>query len=164
MALKAIIATLILGTSSLALAAPHQREQRDEHRVGRDRTELRQDRRELRADQRFGAGPRELRHDRAELRDDRGDLRRDRNLEARDHRFERERRSERTHQVRRERSDWILATPPDEILGELALLFGDHGVAFELFRVDDREVEAGLHAMVQHHRVEDFSASFRQSK
>jgi hypothetical protein len=103
MALKAIIATLILGTSSLALAGPFQREQRDEHRVGNDRTELRQDRRELRADQRFGAGPREIRHDRAELREDRGDLRRDRNVEARDHRFGRERRFERTHASRRER-------------------------------------------------------------
>jgi hypothetical protein len=103
MALKALIATLILGTSSLALAGPFQREQRDEHRVREDRGDLRQDRRELRADERHGAGPREIRHDRTELRTDRQDLRRDDRVEARDRRFDRNR-FERNHEWRRDRN------------------------------------------------------------
>jgi hypothetical protein len=55
MALKAIIATLVLGTSSLAMAAPggYQREARVEHRVQNDRREIRQDRREIRRDHRI---------------------------------------------------------------------------------------------------------------
>jgi len=64
MALKAIVATLILGTSSLALAGPFQREARDEQRERGDRMELRHDRNELRRDERFGASRREIRHER----------------------------------------------------------------------------------------------------
>jgi hypothetical protein len=89
MALKAIVATLILGTSSLVLAGPYQREARDEHRAKGDRVELRHDRNELRRDERHGASSREIRHDRRELREDRWDLGRDRRFEARDRRVER---------------------------------------------------------------------------
>jgi hypothetical protein len=89
MALKAIVATLILGTSSLVLAGPYQREVRDEHRAQDDRVELRHDRNELRRDERFGASAREIRHERRELREDRWELRRDRRFEARDRRAER---------------------------------------------------------------------------
>ena len=64
-------------------------------------------------------------------------------------------------EVRRERRDRIVATPPDEILGELSLLLRNRRGTFELLGVDDREVEPGLHAMVQHHRVENFAAGLR---
>jgi hypothetical protein len=96
MALKVLVATLILGSSSLALAGPYQNEVRDERRVREDARDLRADRAELRRDERFGAGSREIRHDNAELRADRWDLKRDRRLEANDQRGMRERRFERS--------------------------------------------------------------------
>src|SRR3569623_2466360 len=71
MALKAIVATLILGTSSLALAGPFQREARAEQRERGDRMELRHARNELRRAARFGASRREIRHERGEIRRDR---------------------------------------------------------------------------------------------
>ena len=60
--------------------------------------------------------------------------------------------------------DRIVAAPPDQILGELALLFGNRRIALQLFGVDDREVEAGLHAMIEHHGVQHFAAGLRQSE
>jgi hypothetical protein len=103
MALKAIVATLILGTSSLVLAGPYQREARDQHRAKGDRVEVRHDRNELRRDERFGAPAREIRQDRGELRHDRWDLGRDRRFEARDRRGERrvDRRNDRREGWRR---------------------------------------------------------------
>ena len=81
MAIKAIIATLVLGSSSLALAAP--REARVEHRIHEERRELRADRRnEHRIE-----GRREERNERR--------------FEGR--RFERERRFEHVQQPRRGR-------------------------------------------------------------
>ena len=67
-------------------------------------------------------------------------------------------------EVRRERGDRILAAPPDEVIGELALLLRDHPVARQLFRIHDREIESGLHAMVEHHRVEHFAPRIGQAE
>jgi Ni/Co efflux regulator RcnB len=74
MALKAIVATLVLGTSSLALAGT-PREARVEHRIHAERAELRTDRR--------------IEH-RIERRDDRREYRREGRVEHRQ--FERGRR------------------------------------------------------------------------
>lgn len=83
MAIKALVATLILGTSSLALAQPgYGREVRAEHRVQQDRAELRRD---------------EFRGDRAGVRMDRRELRRDVRSE---HRIERNRRFNRWERLR----------------------------------------------------------------
>ena len=98
MALKAIIATLILGTSSLALAAPGYREQRAEHRVNEDRAELRRDRADLRRDRRFEerVEARATAHRRFERE----------NRFERERRLERERRFERMQQLRRDHRCW----------------------------------------------------------
>src|SRR6266480_6965987 len=47
-----------------------------------------------------------------------------------------------------------------EIVGELTLLLRDLGVRADVRRVDDRRIEACLHAVVQEHRIEN-AASFR---
>ena len=47
-------------------------------------------------------------------------------------------------EVRGECRDRIVAAPPDQILGEPALLLGNQRVAFEFLGIDDREIEAGL--------------------
>lgn len=83
MAIKALITTLILGSSTLALAQPgYGREARVEHRIHQDRAELRRD---------------EFRGDRAGVRMDRRELRRDVRSE---HRIERNRRFNRWERAR----------------------------------------------------------------
>lgn len=68
MALKAIITTLFLGSSTLAMAAPrgaYNNEARAEHRIQEDRADIRADRRDIRMDRR------EIRRDhRVERRDE----------------------------------------------------------------------------------------------
>ena len=49
----------------------------------------------------------------------------------------------------------VLAAVEDEVVGELALLVGDLAVGRDVVRVDHREVEPGLDAVVQEDRVED---------
>ena len=48
----------------------------------------------------------------------------------------------------------VLALVEDEVVGELALVLGDLGVGGDVVRVDHREVEPGLDAVVQEDRVE----------
>ena len=43
----------------------------------------------------------------------------------------------------------VLAAVEDEVVGELALLLGDLAVRRDVVRVDHREVEPGLDAVVQ---------------
>ena len=98
MAIKALIATLILGSSTLALAEPgYGREIRTERREQGDRAELRHDLRE--------GNYRDLRGDRMALRHDRREERRleERRREERrlEERRERERRFERMQELRR---------------------------------------------------------------
>jgi hypothetical protein len=52
----------------------------------------------------------------------------------------------------------------EEVFGEAALLFGDGGEAFELFGVDDGEVEAGLGAVVEKDGVDDFAGGGREAE
>ena len=49
----------------------------------------------------------------------------------------------------------VVAAVEDEVVGELALLLGDLRVRRDVVRVDHREVEPGLHAVVQEDGVED---------
>ncbi len=63
-----------------------------------------------------------------------------------------------------ERSDRIFAAPPYKVLREPPLVLGNRRIAHELFRVDDREVEPGLHAMVEHHRVQHFAPGLGQAE
>ena len=49
----------------------------------------------------------------------------------------------------------VLAAVEDEVVGELALVVGDLGVRRDVVRVDHREVEPGLHAVVQEDGVQD---------
>ena len=58
----------------------------------------------------------------------------------------------------------IVAAPPDQILGEFAFLFGNRRIAMQLFGIDDREIEAGLHAVIEHHGVQHFAARLGQSE
>ena len=58
-------------------------------------------------------------------------------------------------EVRDEALERVLAAVPDEVVGELALVVGDLAVRRDVVRVDHREVEAGLDAVVQEDRVED---------
>ena len=66
--------------------------------------------------------------------------------------------------MRGERRDRIVAAPPDQILGEFAFLFGNRRIALQLLGIDDREVEPGLHAMIEHHGVQHFAARLGQSE
>src|SRR5262249_227438 len=67
-------------------------------------------------------------------------------------------------EVRREGGDWVLAAPPDQVLGELALLFRDLRIALELLGVDARHVEAGLDAVVEEDRVQELAAGRRETE
>ena len=49
----------------------------------------------------------------------------------------------------------VLAAVEDEVVGELALLLGDLAVGRDVVRVDHRQVEPGLDAVVQEDRVQD---------
>ena len=60
--------------------------------------------------------------------------------------------------------DRIVAAPPDQILGEAPLFLGDRDVALQLLGVDDRKIESGLHAVIEHHRVQHLAPRFRQSE
>ncbi len=53
------------------------------------------------------------------------------------------------------RCERVLAAVEDEVVGELALLLGDLAVGRDVVRVDHRQVEPGLDAVVQEDRVED---------
>ena len=57
-------------------------------------------------------------------------------------------------EVRDEALERVLAAVEDEVVGELALLVGDLAVRRDVVRVDHREVEPGLHAVVQEDGVE----------
>ncbi len=48
----------------------------------------------------------------------------------------------------------VLAAVEDEVVGQLALVLGDLAVGRDVVRVDHRQVEPGLHAVVEEHRVE----------
>ncbi len=67
-------------------------------------------------------------------------------------------------EMRGECGDRIVAAPPDQILGELALFFRNRRIAMQLLGIDDREIETGLHAMIEHHRVQHFAARLGQSE
>ena len=67
-------------------------------------------------------------------------------------------------EVSGERRDRIVAAPPDQILGQPALLFGNRRIALQLLGIDDRQVQTRLHAMVEHHRVEHFAPGFGQAE
>ena len=58
-------------------------------------------------------------------------------------------------EVRDEALERVLAAVEDEVVGELALVLGDLAVRRDVVRVDHREVEPGLDAVVQEDRVED---------
>ena len=58
-------------------------------------------------------------------------------------------------EVRDEALERVVAAVEDEVVGELALLLGDLRVRRDVVRVDHREVEPGLHAVVQEDGVED---------
>jgi hypothetical protein len=66
--------------------------------------------------------------------------------------------------VGRESGDRVLATPPDEVSASFRSSFRDLGVALELLRVDDRHVEAGLHAVVEEDRVQHLAPGRRQAE
>ena len=51
-----------------------------------------------------------------------------------------------------------------EVLGQPALFLGDRGKALQLLRVDDREIEARLGAVVQEDRIDHFARRGRQSE
>src|SRR6185295_7310256 len=63
-----------------------------------------------------------------------------------------------------EGGDWIISVIPQEVLGEAALLFGNRRVALQLLRVDYRQIEPGLCAMIEKDRVEHFPSRFGQTK
>ena len=70
---------------------------------------------------------------------------------------------------RRRRRGGICAERPlsvfeEQVLGQLALLLRDRRVALELLGVDDREVEAGLGAVVQEDRVSSLAAGVGQAE
>ena len=52
----------------------------------------------------------------------------------------------------------------DEVVGELALVVGDLAVGRDVVRVDHREVQAGLDAVVQEDRVEDRAGGRRDAE
>ena len=58
----------------------------------------------------------------------------------------------------------VLAAVPDEVVGELALVVGDLAVRRDVVRVDHREVQAGLDAVVQEDRVEDRAGGLRDAE
>ena len=66
--------------------------------------------------------------------------------------------------MRGEGGHGVLATPVDEILGEPALLLGNRGVALELLGVDDRQVEARAHAVVEEDGVQHLAPGGRQTE
>ena len=45
----------------------------------------------------------------------------------------------------------------EQVFGEAAFVFGDAGEAFELFGIDDGEVEAGLGAVIKEDGVDDLA-------
>ncbi len=64
----------------------------------------------------------------------------------------------------REGRDRVVAAPEDQVLGQPPLLLGDGGVALELLGVDDREVEAGAHAVVEEDGVQDLAPGAREAE
>ena len=67
-------------------------------------------------------------------------------------------------EVGREGGHRVRAAPVDQVLGELALLLRDRGVALEPLAVDDRVVEAGLGALVEEDRVQHLAARGGQAE
>ena len=58
----------------------------------------------------------------------------------------------------------VLAAVEDEVVGQLALLVGDLRVGGDVVRVDHRQVEPGLDAVVQEDRVEDGAGRGRDAE
>ena len=65
-------------------------------------------------------------------------------------------------EVGRESRDRVFAAIPDQVFRQLALLFGDGGIAHHQLRVDDGHVQSGLNAVVQEHGVKHLTAGGRQ--
>ena len=57
-------------------------------------------------------------------------------------------------EVRDEALERVLAAVEHEVVGELALLVRDLRIGRDVLRVDHRQVEPGLHGVVQEHGVE----------
>src|SRR5262249_40123191 len=66
--------------------------------------------------------------------------------------------------VSRKSSDGIFSPIPEQILGELALFFGNAGVALEFFGVYDGEVQPRLDAVVQENGIEHLTARIGKAK
>jgi hypothetical protein len=58
----------------------------------------------------------------------------------------------------------VLAPVEHQVVGELALLLSDLAVRGDVVRVDHREVETRLHAVVEEHRVERRAADRRHAE
>ncbi len=58
----------------------------------------------------------------------------------------------------------VVTPAPDEVFGQLPLLFGYGGVALHRLRANDGQVQPRLDAVVEEHRVEDLPACRRQSE
>ena len=67
-------------------------------------------------------------------------------------------------EVRDEELERVLAAVEDEVVGELALGLADLAVGRDVVRVDHREVQAGLDAVVQEDRVEDRARARRRRR